>query len=209
MTIPLLFGQGAAGEHQVRTVDPLHFPAAAQVAEPHERHPVRRDEPRTVVDSPELFVLLALHHAVHAADAHVMRLTRRDPVLDGIERQLHVDRAHTHAQDVRPLDRRTSGNHVFSNAHLPDRRKPSSVTLTLPRASGPRLPLATWPSRPAPRSTRTCGRSLPRARAAAPRRAPHAAAYCPSCGRAPPAAPERAPSRSSCPPRPPPCPPAG
>ena len=91
-------------EHQVRTVDPLDMTVAGEMRQPYERHAVRRHQSGSGMDPPQLFVALALHHAVDAGDADVMRRALTDPRVDGVERLRHVDGADRQPEHVETLD---------------------------------------------------------------------------------------------------------
>ena len=100
----LLGGAGAQREHQVRSVYAGHPPGARTVSRPDHRHAVRRGQAGRVVDPQQLGIALALHHTVHAGDAHVVLLACRHPATDLVDRRRYVDSADADAEDVDPRD---------------------------------------------------------------------------------------------------------
>ena len=91
-------------QHEVGTVDARHVAASGRARPPDERHAVGRDETGVVVDVAEPVVAPALHHAVHAGDADVAARIFRDPAVEDVERLVHADGAHLHAEHVHALD---------------------------------------------------------------------------------------------------------
>jgi hypothetical protein len=55
------------------------------------------------MDASNVWIALALHHAMHARDAYVVPPTRGDPALDARECARHIDGADPNAQDVDPF----------------------------------------------------------------------------------------------------------
>src|SRR6185312_7283122 len=78
------------GKHEVRSIDAVAGGMAGPLQRPYQRHAVRRDEERAVVDRPKFRVALAPDDAMRVTDADIFLLSLGDGGIDARGRGLEV-----------------------------------------------------------------------------------------------------------------------
>ena len=95
--------QFADAQHQVRPIDPLHVAEALPAAHPDSGHAIRRREKGTIQNVAKGRVFLRLAHSMDAGDAHIPFSLLFERLRHGGHRQVEVDGADPHAQNIGAL----------------------------------------------------------------------------------------------------------
>ena len=100
VAIATLNRPGTRGQQQIWPIDTIDMGKPHQTTDPYQRHPVRRHETSCIVNTPQVFVSLAFHHAMDARDTHIVGLSPSNPLVHSLECHLHIDGTHTDTQNV-------------------------------------------------------------------------------------------------------------
>src|SRR5690242_9968210 len=86
--------------HEIWAIDTLHALPAEEPRHPHQRHTVRCDHARLVMNSAQMRIAPAFHHAMGTADADVLAGVFADPALDCSNCVVEIDGADIDAEDI-------------------------------------------------------------------------------------------------------------
>ena len=87
-------------QHQVRTINPLHFPKTLPTAHPNGGHAIGCGEKRVVENSTKGRVLLGHAHPMHSGDTYIPLGFPLERLRHGRHCQIEVKGADAHTQDV-------------------------------------------------------------------------------------------------------------
>jgi len=65
-----------------------------------DRQPVLCGQAAGIQDATKTAIVVRIHYRVRWGSTDIVRFGRIDPMLDSLQREIHIDRAYSHTEDV-------------------------------------------------------------------------------------------------------------